>query len=318
MYSLFFPIIFSPISVADFNEIIEMIKGLKQKFDQSNLLLTLEIGVPHNFIPKNYNLISLSYSVDFLIFVQTYDYVAGKLNDYTISKGLQDRNITQIQKKIGEFIDSGVLPSKLVIYLNPQGLLFFISEFYEKFRRFISYHEICQEPQRNVSQNWNKTYDKTGSDILHQFNGNYSNNLFIIYESLRTVANEGRFAVQNGLAGFLTGPIHFDDYSGICGIDADTFEDFKSNDSIKLIIPIGKSTTFPLIRTINAAIVVTSKFNEKIESETPLPTTTSAVKPNIFKNLTQINDPHINGAAINVIINSLCLLAVAMLISLAY
>lgn len=291
-----------------------MIRGLKQKFSESNLLLTLKIRVPHSFDPKKIDLATLSRFVDFLIIMQTYDR-NGNRKGYTIYEAFQDRNITQIKAKIELIIKLGVLPSKLVMYLSASGVAFTINTFHTECRGSLPYQNICHYQKQNCTEK----HDNTGLNILDCKNSTSSSTLWIIYENLRTIAHEGLFVVQNDLAGILMSLIQHDDYLGVCGIDAEnTFHDFKPITGTELTIPIGKSTTFSLLRAINAAVGVTSQFTGQIEytSPSPLPPP-PPVDPNIPKNLTEFDEP-VDGAAFYFVVNKLCLLLVAMLMSLTY
>lgn len=48
-----------------------------------------------------------------------------------------------------------------------------------------------------------------------------------------------------------------DDIRGKCGVDADTWDDFKVADGVVLNIPKRNESTFPLLKTINEAITLT-------------------------------------------------------------
>lgn len=95
-----------------------------------------------------------------------------------------------------------------------------------------------------------------------------------VIDSSRSIANKVRFAMKRGLTGVAMDFLDFDDVFGKCGIDNDTFEDFKPIEGVTLKFPKRTDPTFLLLRTVNEAIDVTM---DEIKQELIIcPTTTTA------------------------------------------
>lgn len=80
--------------------------------------------------------------------------------------------------------------------------------------------------------------------------------LFTVHQKSRSMAVTARLVVRRNVAGIMTFPMIFDDYLGKCPIDTDTYDDFNVADGVDLHIPTRNETNFPLMRTINEALLV--------------------------------------------------------------
>lgn len=265
---------------------------MKKKFLESNLVLILSISVTKNNVPAKYNLSSIIEYVDFLIVIQT-NHQNGR-PDYSLTEAMIDRNIMRIQENLVDLINCGVPASKIVMFVNFVGPLFIMPDNgHEQFNRFLSYQEICTGLMSDEDgSNWEQSENETGSLILW----NRISKMIVQFESTRMIANEVRFAIKQGLAGFATSSIVTDDYTGKCGIDTDTYNDFIPIDGVTLNIPEQTSTNFPLLRTINSAIVVTL---DEIEQEI-------AYNENTIVPINSSNEPCSNEAASYFMLNALC------------
>jgi chitinase len=81
----------------------------------------------------------------------------------------------------------------------------------------------------------------------------------VTYDSPRSIANKVRYAIENGLGGVMVWSIDTDDFQGDCNEDlnSDRFSDFRTKPKVKLNLPKTSTKTYPLLRTLNDAIVVT-------------------------------------------------------------
>lgn len=82
----------------------------------------------------------------------------------------------------------------------------------------------------------------------------------VSYDSPRSIANKVRYAIQKGLGGVMVWSVDTDDFNGDCdeALNADRFSDFRTQPKVKLNFPkLASKTTYPLLRTLNDAIVLT-------------------------------------------------------------
>lgn len=163
----------------------------------------------------------------------------------------------------------------MVLFVNFDAPFYMmLDNMYETFVRIIPYFEVCQEFYSVEETNWEKSGNEGGSIIIHD----NIRNLLILYESNRRIANEVRFGMQRELGGFVTSPIQHDDFLGRCDIDADTFNDFQSNDNkfpIKSNISIEKDSKFPMLRTIDLAITFSLADQHGNESSSTMNSTSN-------------------------------------------
>lgn len=80
----------------------------------------------------------------------------------------------------------------------------------------------------------------------------------VTYDSPRSIANKVRYAVQKGIGGVMVWSVDTDDFQGNCddALNADRFSDFRTKPKVKLSFPKLISKTYPLLRTLNDAIVL--------------------------------------------------------------
>lgn len=213
----------------------------------SGLLLTISLPLTNN---RDYNLTNLAKAVSYTIFLQTK--LCASRNIEAAKKVLNTKNVEANVKKL---IAAGVPPQKMIIDLPLKGATYDTNIIYGSyFNEFIGYNETCTLLMNDEALQWQRSYlNKSDVAILE----NSENNRAIVTECSRSLANKARFATKIGLAGFYTGPVQMDDFEGKCIEDEDTFADYRPAVGITLHIPQRNSMIFPLIRTINEAIVVT-------------------------------------------------------------
>lgn len=81
------------------------------------------------------------------------------------------------------------------------------------------------------------------------------NGINSVIECSRSVANKMRFTIKRGLGGTMISSLHHDDVHGKCGFETYTWKNFENTN---VFIPKRNESTFPLLRTINEAIAITS------------------------------------------------------------
>lgn len=224
------------------------IDELYVEFEKANLILMNTVGVSKHFNADNYDFGALSNHIDYLIFKQSYSRRFGK--SYSVADALSDRKLELIQRNINDLIESGVPAEKLVL----QHI--FESPMTQKANNtipghgFKSFNVLCCEYEDTSI--WEQSIGDVGSVILRSKTAHMT----IVFETTRRIANEVKFGVQRGLAGFMTGDIDMDDIFGLkcCRIAADTFDDFVTNDSVRLNVPFERNVKFPLLNTIHIAI----------------------------------------------------------------
>lgn len=80
----------------------------------------------------------------------------------------------------------------------------------------------------------------------------------VSYDSARSIANKVRYAVKKGLGGVMVWSMDTDDFKGDCddSLNSDRFNDYRTEPKVKLNFPRMTGKTYPLLRTLNDAIVI--------------------------------------------------------------
>lgn len=109
----------------------------------------------------------------------------------------------------------------------------------------------------NTSTEWKSNWDVESSEALAKVK-TLNDTRVVSYDSPRSIANKVRYAVQKGLGGVMVWSIDTDDFQGDCdeSLNADRFNDFRTKPKVKLNFPRITSKTYPLLRTLNDAIVL--------------------------------------------------------------
>lgn len=92
----------------------------------------------------------------------------------------------------------------------------------------------------------------------------------VTYDSPRSIANKVRYAIQKGLVGVMVWSVDTDDFQGDCdpALNDDRFSDFRTKPQVKLSFPKLASNTYPLLRTLNDAIVLSlDEMNQEHNNE---------------------------------------------------
>lgn len=229
-----------------------------------NISLTTTFIAANEKILENIDPLSLSSHFDFVHFLQWYVFDGPQFGQY--QQTLEMRSIRNMRSAIDCAIALGMPRSKIImaIQLLPTVFDHFSSEV-EKF----NYAYVCDVDGKYDDTRGLATAKKQ-IPILWTFLPEHER---YIFESMRSVANRVRFAVRRDLGGIMAFSINFDDFEGKCTAKNNTFSDFKSTANATLSIPAAKNTTFPLLHTINVAIILATDEKEKedlinIENET--------------------------------------------------
>lgn len=109
----------------------------------------------------------------------------------------------------------------------------------------------------NTSTEWKSNWDVESSEAVAKVKA-FNETRVVSYDSPRSIANKVRYAVQKGLGGVMVWSIDTDDFQGDCDdtLNADRFNDFRTKPKVKLNFPRTTSKTYPLLRTLNDAIVL--------------------------------------------------------------
>lgn len=213
----------------------------------------------------------------------SYDYGGAWDRRVTANAPLKGQGILNVQYTIDYLIKLGAAPQKLVVGLPFYGRTFITKldgEFddatseigfqgvYTKENGFMGYNEICGLLSDRTS-GWKRSYSVDLSQAVARYRDEVTNETRVaVFDSSRSIARKIKFAMSRNLAGAMIWSIDTDDFLGDCDIDDDTFADFKPIPGVTLSIPKRIETNFPLLRTINEAMVVAL---DEIAQEAQLP-----------------------------------------------
>lgn len=109
----------------------------------------------------------------------------------------------------------------------------------------------------NRSTEWKSNWDVESSEAVAKVK-TASETRVVTYDSPRSIANKVRYAVRKGLLGVMVWSIDTDDFQGDCdgALNEDRFSDFRTEPKVKLSFPKSTIKTYPLLRTLNDAIVL--------------------------------------------------------------
>lgn len=226
--------------------ILLLVKELSKSFRSNNLLLTSAFAEPTVDYEEIYDYVGLSQYLDFMHFNK--------------------------QKQVDDIIKLGVSPSKIIMEFNTKTLsdrlgqfkLMNLDSFMDSLKVFLKYNEICDLLSNNKIIS--KVYDPNIEQMVASYIDAANEMHTIQFESTRTLANKTRRAIKRNLGGVSITSIDADDSKGKCKIEHDTFDDFKINSMFEVNIPMRRDATFPLLRTINQAIVLTLEEMEQIST----------------------------------------------------
>lgn len=121
----------------------------------------------------------------------------------------------------------------------------------------------------NSSTEWKTNWDVQSSNAIAKVK-TAKDTRVVTYDSPRSIANKVRYAVQKGIGGLMVWSIDTDDFQGDCdeSLNEDRFSDFRTKPKVKLNFPKSTIKTYPLLRTLNDAIVISlDEINQEQNNE---------------------------------------------------
>lgn len=255
-----------------------LVKELKENFKQHNLLLTSAFGAAKNVIDLAYDVSTLSKYLDYM-HIMCYDYGGSWDKRVTANAPLSSDDALNVEFTIEYLIKMGASPSKIVMGIPFYGRTF-ITEGpgnfgdastdvgfmgpYTRENGFMGYNELCVLLS-NTSSRWTKSWDAAKSQgVAKQLNIETGETKVAVFDSARSVANKMRFVMSQDLGGAMVWSVDTDDFLGDCEIELDTYDDFGKMAGVKLSIPRRVNANYPLLRTINEALIIAE---DEIEQE---------------------------------------------------
>lgn len=254
----------------DKDNFVQLVKELKTDFKKYNLLLTSAIGAAKNTIDQAYSVKLLSHYLDYM-HIMSYDYGGTWDRKITANAPLHSDDALNVEFTIDYLLKLGASPEKIVLGIPFYGRTF-ITEFegnfgdasndigfmgpYTRENGFMGYNEVCDLLSNRTSQ-WTKSYDTNKQQGIAKFRDEeYGKTKVVVYDSARSVAVKTRFAMRKELAGAMVWSVDTDDFLGECDTEHDTYDDFGETAGVKLTIPRRVNGNYPLLRTINEAIII--------------------------------------------------------------
>lgn len=254
----------------DRDNFVQLVKELKNELKKYNLILTSAIGASKATIDQAYNIRELSKYLDFL-HIMCYDYGGSWDKKITANAPLHSDDDLNVESTIKHLIKLGANPSKIVMGVPFYGRTFVTNldgnygdasndlGFQGPFTRetgFLGYNEICAILTNRTSK-WTNAWDDATSQGIARFKDEQTGETkVVVYDSTRSVAKKIKFAMKNDLAGVMTWSIDTDDFLGDCNIEHETFDDFGGTVGVKLTLPKRVNSNYPLLRTLNEAIII--------------------------------------------------------------
>lgn len=275
----------------DKENFVQLVKELRTDFKKYNLLLTSAIGAAKNTIDQAYSVKLLSHYLDYM-HIMTYDYGGTWDKKITANAPLHSDDALNVEFTIDYLLKMGASPQKIVLGIPFYGRTFitklegnfgdasndigFMGP-YTRENGFMGYNEVCDILSNRTSQ-WTKSYDTNTQQGIAKYRDEAGETKVVVYDSARSVAVKTRFAMRKELAGAMVWSVDTDDFLGECDTEYDTYDDFGGTVGVKLAIPRRVNANYPLLRTINEAIIISlneirqeSEIKEsEIENEIPI------------------------------------------------
>lgn len=208
-------------------------------FQSNNLSLALSFKGNQDALVNALDYATMQHYVEFIQFIPV-EPTHRNTNSIEIAK-----QFSYLNNVIDGFIESGVSPMKTIIGI----------------RKFCGYereiaalvHTFTFVARCRFRRNWHKVLDcvqipEKISEIRSRC---------IEFESARSIANQIRLLMKHNIAGVNVYALNCYDYSMGPQMAMDTFADFKTIDGITLNIPEQSDDQYPLVKTINEAMLIT-------------------------------------------------------------
>ncbi|XP_031627106.1 probable chitinase 2 [Contarinia nasturtii] len=190
----------------------------------------------------------LSNNFDFVHFTPEYP-IDDRCKAYNLSDALREHGIKRIENIVGDLLDMGVFPSKIVIGFNIGGVNFDLAF---KTRNYLGYNKLC-DVISNEANGWIQFYDSEASMALakkkHHFIDFWRN--IVVFQNTHSIINRIRLALKYNIDGVMLTFINTDDVQGKCQIDDKVYNDFVSpHVNITLTMSV-ENSRLPLLNKIN-------------------------------------------------------------------
>lgn len=119
----------------------------------------------------------------------------------------------------------------------------------------MGYNEIC-DVLSNKTSGWTRDWDSRTAQGIAKHKDASGMTKVVTFDTTRSVANKMRYAIRQDLAGVMVWSVDTDDFLGDCTAEQDTFADFGDSAGIRLQIPKREYNNYPLLRTMNTALIV--------------------------------------------------------------
>lgn len=228
--------------------------GLSVKLKESNRLFTSSCDVLQGSDIELIKLSSLFKIADFNTVFNSYSHVNNEKD------ALEARSFSTITEYNDDLLRIFNTHQQIERYKIVIGFPFDSPQFIRmdndtKLNRFVDYNTICELLS---NEDWEKSFDnESGLSIARSKMNEKGEELSVVFESSRSIANVMRYAVKREFGGAMISLLHKDDVHGKCGFEEDTWTDFNADKGISLNISKRSDPTYPLLKTVNEAIEVT-------------------------------------------------------------
>jgi len=244
----------------DKKHLTALLKDLKEKFQEENLVITLSIWkILRNNVDMNFDIASVYRYAD-LVHIHAYGYhgswepVTGSMAPLSFSEE-EDSSINEysnVESSWGHLKQKGAHPNKTILVVPFKGSTFLLKD-PSKFGKYAPaatpsvekpkltwkydhplYHELCAQIKSDPG--WIQEWDEAGK-VPYMHKGDQ----WISYENTASVAEKVSFVVREKIAGLAADNIGRDDVKGDCS-----------------------DVTFPLLRTLHRTINITETGNNAV------------------------------------------------------
>lgn len=228
--------------------LVLLVKELKEEFKKHDLILTASFSAEKGDLAQDHRYAVLSKYLDFMHFTLLYT-----SNHEHPDNAQKQYGILNLKSLIESLLRWNVPSTKIVIGLKFGGLEYDVVSGNIK---DLGYDQMCNEFANDETKRWKKSYNADNSlAVAKQLDAfiPFYRRIFV-FENTRSIANRMQYVVERNLGGAMAVLMNTDDFSGKCGMDADTYADFNIAEDMMNFQP--NESQFPLLQTINDAIVV--------------------------------------------------------------
>ncbi|XP_046753665.1 probable chitinase 2 [Diprion similis] len=218
---------------ADVRNFVLLLKELRARFDEHNLILTAAVAAAEVSASLSYNIPSISKYLDF-INIMTYDFhgswdhITGhntplypaKRETTAVSRGLN------VNASVNYWLNHGVPARKLVLGTALYGRTFTLSNSrkytpgsaasgpgragqYTRQPGMLGYNEICEQQSHST---W-----ITAWDVEQRVPYAHYGDQWVSFDNVKSITEKANYVKKMGLGGAMVWSIETDDFGGVCG-----------------------------------------------------------------------------------------------------